>query len=271
MVLPRARRDVNYSVLNNLIICRTSLLIQCLILMPLCAYRKHGIRTQVLCSFLGAPLVGVFSMEMFRFRVGESLVYIGQDEQDNEMWAQSYRLILLVEGLYITACYAIMHLITLLPRAIWRRYRRTNLGYWDLTPTTPWNEPRGWRGFFHRYMLNSQSKGWRLGLFGMIAHGIVLSSSNTLGFNATFACRLPGQFAAFSRGWDAKTKAIGLAANSSTKKRRVYPGLGAIEFVGIGAWNFHICCFGDVWAKYSSGIPTDIDSEELKLGKKEDY
>jgi hypothetical protein len=262
--------DVNYSVLNNHIICRTSLLIQCLILMPLCAYRKHGIRTQVLCSFLGAPLVGFFSMEMFRFRVGESLVYIGQDEQDNEMWAQSYRLILLVEGLYITACYAIMHLITLLPRAIWRRYRRTNLGYWDLTPTTPWNEPQGWRGFFHRYRNKLAKQGWRLGLFGMIAHGIVYPAAILWGLMPHLRADYQANLQLFHEDGMLRQKLLALQLTllpRSDGSIRDWEQLSLLV-LGLGIFTFVAC---DVWAKRSSGIATDIDSEELKLGKKEDY
>jgi hypothetical protein len=137
----------NYSILNNHIIVRTSMLVQSLVIIPISTYRMRRKQGQVAFSFLGPLMLGYFSMDIFRFRMGEEMTPICRDARGNVIYIRRYRLVLFSVGLQLTFTMA-LHYTFLSLRAVWRRYRHSDLGFLDEAQSP---EKEGWRGWIPRF------------------------------------------------------------------------------------------------------------------------
>jgi hypothetical protein len=144
----RSLYAVNQAIFNDHIVTRTNLLLQYLILGPLCAVRMHIRRLNLLVAPLGPLLLGYYATENFLPYEGEELLHMWRDARGHTVWVRLLPMALFVYGLELTVLFLPWHLFFLVPRAMWRGYRRSGLGYLD---DVPGDVPPGWRGYLYMF------------------------------------------------------------------------------------------------------------------------
>jgi hypothetical protein len=266
----RARRlhAANQAIFNDHTATRTNLLVLFAILAPLCALRLHVKRLGLLMAPLGPLLFGHFATEAFLPHVGEILWPLPSDARGSIMWVRFFPTVTSVVGLEAVVLILFWHLFFLVPRALWRWYRGSGLGYLE---TVLWDAPPGWRGYLYAVRnLVVQRRPWMDRLDAAIG-GVLIPSVVIWFLVPTIAADYRANLKSIRGKHGLGDK---LAAFRLTLLPRSQSSIWNWQQMSLLALGLvaSICAASDIWAerKTSGLIAADLDVKNLESDTKRD-